>query len=73
MSQCCPMDTYDTDSAGDMRAVCSCDGDCDCMCLGCICANWGDDEDPYGDDNDPLSVMPQGVAAEALRNPYYLY
>lgn len=43
-AQCCPMDTYDTDSAGDLRAVCTCGDDCSCMCLGCICEAWGDDD-----------------------------
>ena len=43
--QCCPMDTYDTDSAGDLRAVCTCDGDCGCSCLGCACAFGCDDDD----------------------------
>lgn len=44
--QCCPMDTYDTDSSGNLRAVCSCGDDCDCMCLNCVCDAWGDDERP---------------------------
>jgi hypothetical protein len=43
--QCCPMDTYDTDSTGNMRAVCTCDGDCDCRCTGCVCAFGWDDGD----------------------------
>lgn len=41
MTQCCPMDTYDTDTAGNLRVVCSCDGDCDCMCAGCACRSKG--------------------------------
>jgi hypothetical protein len=43
-SQCCPMDTYDTDSAGDLQPVCTCDDRCDCKCTGCRCA-WGWDDD----------------------------
>ena len=42
--QCCPMDTYDTDSAGEMRSVCTCGDGCGCMCLDCLCEAWGDDE-----------------------------
>lgn len=44
-TQCCPMDTYDTDCAGDLRPVCSCDDGCGCMCLGCICSNWGEEHE----------------------------
>ncbi len=33
---CCPRETV-PDS-------CSCPDDCDCMCLDCLCENWGDDE-----------------------------
>jgi hypothetical protein len=40
-SQCCPMDTYGTDTEGNLRAECSCDGDCDCTCLGCACRSKG--------------------------------
>ena len=43
--QCCPMDTYDTDSAGDLRPVCTCGDDCPCMCLSCICDKRGDGDD----------------------------
>jgi len=43
--QCCPMDTYDTDSAGDLRPVCTCGDDCPCMCLSCMCDKWGDEDD----------------------------
>ena len=43
-SQCCPMDAYDTDSAGDTRPVCTCDDGCDCTCADCRCA-WGWDDD----------------------------
>lgn len=43
MSQCCPMDTYDTDSAGDLRVTCSCGDGCECMCAGCACENWGEE------------------------------
>jgi hypothetical protein len=42
--QCCPMDTYDTDSAGNMRAVCTCEDGCACTCTGCQCAYGRDDE-----------------------------
>lgn len=50
--QCCPMDTYDTDSAGDLRPVCTCDDGCGCMCANCTCASWGEeyDDDDGGDD-----------------------
>lgn len=44
--QCCPMDTYGTDSAGDLRPVCTCWEGCECMCADCRCChNWGDDDD----------------------------
>ena len=43
--QCCPMDVYDTDSAGDMRAVCSCGDGCDCTCTGCVCPSGRDGGD----------------------------
>jgi hypothetical protein len=43
--QCCPMDTYGTDTEGNLRAECTCDDGCDCMCLGCICASWGEECD----------------------------
>lgn len=42
--QCCPMDTYDTDSAGDLRPVCTCEDGCNCTCTGCRCA-WGWEDD----------------------------
>lgn len=45
--QCCPMDTYGTDSAGNLRAVCSCGDDCDCRCPGCLCGTDDDEEDPF--------------------------
>jgi hypothetical protein len=42
--QCCPMDTYDTDSAGHLRPMCTCDDGCDCTCTDCVCARrWDDD------------------------------
>lgn len=44
MTQCCPMDTYDTDSAGDLRTACECLDGCACMCPDCACASWGDDD-----------------------------
>ncbi len=43
--QCCPIDTYDTDSAGDLRPVCTCDDGCSCWCTGCRCARGWDHED----------------------------
>lgn len=43
VSQCCPMDTYDTDSAGNLRVTCSCGDGCECMCAGCACENWGEE------------------------------
>lgn len=39
------MDTYDTDSAGDLRVTCSCTDGCECMCLDCVCEAWGDEDD----------------------------
>jgi hypothetical protein len=46
LRQCCPADTYDTDSAGDLRPTCSCDGDCGCLCDDCRCrSRWGEDDD----------------------------
>jgi hypothetical protein len=45
--QCCPMDTYDTDSAGNLRAVCTCGDDCACTCLDCICPSESDDWPEY--------------------------
>jgi len=40
------MDTYDTDCAGGLRPVCTCDYDCGCMCMDCVCrAGWQDDDD----------------------------
>lgn len=43
--QCCPMDTYGTDSAGDLRPVCTCDDGCPCFCLGCRCPSRWDGDD----------------------------
>ena len=46
--QCCPMDTCATDSAGDLRAVCTCGDGCGCLCAGCACPAgyaFGGDED----------------------------
>jgi hypothetical protein len=43
--QCCPMDTYDTDSGGNLQPTCECDDECTCMCPGCRCENWGEEED----------------------------
>ena len=37
MTACCPRETI-PDS-------CSCPDGCECMCLDCICENWGDTED----------------------------
>ena len=43
-AQCCPMDTYDTDTSGDLRPVCTCADFCDCMCRDCTCTDWLVDE-----------------------------
>jgi hypothetical protein len=48
-SQCCPMDTYDTDSDGHMRHVCTCVDGCECMCAGCICGAWGEEYEEASD------------------------
>lgn len=45
--QCCPMDTYGTDSAGDLRAVCTCDDGCGCWCTDCVCSRGWDDDDGW--------------------------
>jgi hypothetical protein len=46
--QCCPMDTYGTDSAGNLRPECTCSDGCECLCSGCICrtveSGWDDDD-----------------------------
>jgi hypothetical protein len=39
------MDTYDTDSAGNLRPVCTCYVDCGCTCLDCVCDAWGEEYD----------------------------
>jgi hypothetical protein len=44
-TQCCPADTYDTDSAGNLRPACTCDDRCPCVCLGCACGSRADGED----------------------------
>ena len=44
-AQCCPMDTYDTDSGGNLQPACECDDECTCMCPGCRCENWVEEED----------------------------
>lgn len=45
-SQCCPMDTYTTDSGGNEIPCCTCGDGCACMCYGCDC-QWGDDGDEW--------------------------
>lgn len=50
MTQCCPMDTFDTDSEGNLRATCECLDGCTCTCMDCACESWGDDgydEEPW--------------------------
>ena len=42
MSQCCPVGTYGTGPAGDLRVACSCGDGCECVCLDCICARSHD-------------------------------
>lgn len=64
--QCCPMDTYDTDSAGMLRPVCSCGDGCDCLCLGCLCRAQDDDE--TGD----LACPGPGAAPGAAGFPFPL-
>ena len=56
--QCCPMDTYDTDSAGDLRPACECLDGCECMCPDCRCTGWGDDG--YEDEPSEGGVMETG-------------
>lgn len=54
--QCCPMDTYDTDSAGDLRPVCTCLDGCLCMCRECGCPQ----PDDYDDQDWYYPAGPQG-------------
>ena len=41
--QCCPMDTWATGIDGEPVYECTCPDDCPCMCVDCICENWGEE------------------------------